>query len=184
MKASKGIVERRAVGPAKLVESGGTPALFAGDEATARRFWEFFAVTIRNPNTRRAYLTAVRRFDEWCQRYGIALATVEPMVVAAYVEELVRLRSPATVKQHLAAIRSLFDWLVLGQVVGFNPAASVRGPKYVVKGGKTPVLSAEETRELLGSIETDTAVGLRDRALIGVMVMVKRDREGGEKESG
>ena len=120
-----------------------TPALFAGDATTARRFWEFFAVTIRNPNTRRAYLTAVRGFDEWCGRYGVALAAVEPMVVAGYVEELTRRRSPATVKQHLAAIRSLFDWLVLGHVVATNPAAAVRGPKHVVHAGKTPVLSAE-----------------------------------------
>lgn len=170
MGSSTGIVERRGAGSAEPVDAGGTPALFAGDEAAARRFWEFFAVTIRNPNTRRAYLTAVRGFDEWCLRYGIALATIEPMVVAAYIEDLTRLRAPATVKQHLAAIRSLFDWLVLGRVVGFNPAAAVRGPRHVVKGGKTPVLSAEETRELLGSIETDNAVGLRDRALIGVMV--------------
>ena len=151
-------------------DTGATPVLFASDDATARRFWEFFAVTIRNQNTRRAYLTAVRGFDEWCGGRGIALAAVEPMVVAAYVEELTRTRAPATVKQHLAAIRSLFDWLVVGQVVGFNPAAAVRGPRYVVKGGKTPVLTAQETRALLESIDTGNVVGLRDRALIGIMV--------------
>ena len=90
--------------------------------------------------------------------------------MVAYIEEPTRLRSPATVKQHLAGTRSLFDWLVLGRVVGFNPAAELRGPKHVVKGGKTPVLSAEETRALLESIETDNPVGLRNRALIAVMV--------------
>ena len=152
------------------ISAGATPVLFADDAATARRFWEFFVVTIRNRNTRRAYLTAVRGFDDWCARRGVGLADVEPMVVAAYIEELTRNRAAATVKQHLAAIRSLFDWLVLGQVVSFNPAAAVRGPKHVVKAGKTPVLSAEETRSLLDGIATDTAVGLRDRALIGVMV--------------
>jgi integrase len=48
--------------------------------------------------------------------------------------------------------------------------AIVRGPKYVVRRGKTPVLSAEEARKLLDSIESDTLIGLRDRALIGTMV--------------
>ena len=63
----------------------------------------------------------------------------------------------------------LFDWLVTGQVVATNPAHAVRGPKHVVKTGKTTVLDAEQARELLDSIDTSTVVGLRDRALIGVM---------------
>ena len=73
-------------------------------------------------------------------------------------------------KQHLAAIRVLFDWLVVRQVIAANPAAPVRGPKYTVRKGKTAVLTAEEARELLNSIETDTIIGLRDRALIAAMV--------------
>ena len=72
-------------------------------------------------------------------------------------------------KQHLAAIRMLFDWLVTGQVVATNPAHSVRGPKHVVKTGKTTVLDAEQARKLLDSIDISTVVGLRDRALISVM---------------
>ena len=92
------------------------------------------------------------------------------MVVAAYVEELTRALSPATVKQHLAALRMLFDWLVVGQVLPFNPASSVRGPKHVVKRGKTPVLSAKETRALLDGIGVTDLVGLRDRAFLGVLV--------------
>lgn len=75
-----------------------------------------------------------------------------------------------TVKQHLAAVRMLFDWLVIGQIVETNPASSVRGPKHVVKRGKTPVLTADQARTLLDSIKTDTIVGLRYRALIGLMV--------------
>ena len=74
-----------------------------------------------------------------------------------------------SVKQHLAAIRMPFDWLVIGQVVATNPAPAVRGPKHVVKTGKTTVLDAEQARTLLASIDTSTAVGLRDRALISVM---------------
>jgi integrase/recombinase XerD len=74
-----------------------------------------------------------------------------------------------TVKQHLAAIRMLFDWLVTCQVVATNPAHAVRGPTHVVKTGKTTVLDAEQARKLLDSIDTSTVVGLRDRALISVM---------------
>ena len=91
-------------------------ALFSPSERAERRFWEFFTAHIRNPNTRIAYLAAVRRFAGWCEHRRLALAELEPMLVAAYVEELTRERSPATVKQHLSALRMLFDWLVVGQV--------------------------------------------------------------------
>ena len=92
------------------------------------------------------------------------------MVVAAYVEQLSGALAPASVKQHLAALRMLFDWLVVGQVLPFNPASSVRGPKHIVKTGKTPVLSAKETWALLDGIDISTLAGLRDRALLGVLV--------------
>ena len=147
-----------------------TPALFSPSERAERRFWEFFTAHIRNRNTRLAYLAAVRRFAGWCECRGLALDQVEPVVVAAYVEQLTAARSPATVKQHLAALRMLFDWLVVGQVLPFNPASSVRGPRHVVKAGKTPVLSAKETRALLDGIDVTTLVGLRDRAFLGVLV--------------
>ena len=156
--------------PAPPARHAATPALFSPSERAERRFWEFFTAHIRNRNTRFAYLTAVRRFAEWCERRGLALDQVEPMVVAAYVEQLTAALSPASVKQHLAALRMLFDWLVVGQVLPFNPASSVRGPRYVVKSGKTPVLSAKETRTVLDGIDVSTLVGLRDRAFLGVLV--------------
>ena len=95
---------------------------------------------------------------------------LEPMIVAAYVEHLGESHARPTTKQHLAAIRMLFDWLVVGQVVPTNPAASVRGPKHVVKKGKTPVLTPEEAHELFASIDVTKPAGLRDRAILGVMV--------------
>jgi site-specific recombinase XerD len=141
----------------------------AGDQA-ARRFLEFFAATIRNKNTRQAYYRAVVRFFAWCDRHKIGeIADIEPLHVAAYIEALGKDFEKPTVKQHLAAIRMLFDWLVTGQVVATNPAHAVRGPKHVVKRGKTPVLTSDQARALLESIDTSTLVGLRDRALIGVM---------------
>jgi site-specific recombinase XerD len=141
----------------------------AGERA-AWRFVEFFVANIRNKNTRSAYAQAIGQFFSWSERRGILeLIDVRPVVISGYIEELQTTRSAPTVKQHLAAIKMLFDWLVIGQVVETNPAGSVRGPKYVVKRGKTPVLKADEARLLLDSIKTDTIVGLRDRALIGLM---------------
>jgi len=141
----------------------------AGDQAS-RRFIEFFVAQIRNRNTREAYHRAVADFLAWSRDRNCGLAELQPIHVAAYVEYLGTIYSPPTVKQHLAAIRMCFDWLVTGQVVAANPAASVRGPKYVVKRGKTPVLTAAEARQLLDSIDCSTLVGLRDRALIGTMI--------------
>jgi site-specific recombinase XerD len=142
----------------------------AGD-AAARRFLEFFAATIRNANTREAYHRACCRFFRWCERHQLGeLVSIEPIHIAAYVEALGRDFEKPTVKQHLAAIRMLFDWLVTGQVVAMNPATSVRGPKHVVRRGKTPVLTADQARLLLDSIDVTTLVGLRDRALIALMV--------------
>ena len=63
----------------------------------------------------------------------------------------------------------LFDWLVTGQVVPMNPAAAVRGPKHIVKTGKTPVLEAAEWRKLIDTIPTDALRDLRDRALIATL---------------
>jgi site-specific recombinase XerD len=141
----------------------------AGDHAT-RRFLEFFAATIRNKNTRMAYIRAISQFFAWCDQRQIGeLADIEPLHVSAYIETLLKSKAKPTVKQHLAAIRMLFDWLVTGHVVMINPATSVHGPKHVVKRGKTPVLTAEQARQLLDSIDTTTLVGLRDRALISVM---------------
>ena len=147
------------------------PALFTPTPAAAKRTLEFFTANIRNPNTRKAYARAVSGFSIWCGEQGLhELADIEPVHVAAYIEQLqARLAAPS-VKQHLAALRVLFDWLVVGQVVGSNPASSVRGPRHSVRKGKTPVLAAEEARAMLDAIDITTPVGLRDRALIGLMV--------------
>jgi site-specific recombinase XerD len=145
------------------------PAIIAHAGKKARkRFLEFFTATIRNENTRLAYARAVGQFFAWCQEYGLALVDIEPIHVAAYIER--HPGSPPTVKQHLAAVRMLFDWLVTGQVLAMNPASSVRGPKHAVKRGKTPVLDADQARRLLDSIDTAKLSGLRDRALVAVMV--------------
>ena len=151
------------------------PAVFLVGHDRGRRFWEFFTVNIRNRNTRKAYFVAVSQFSVWCEQKNIPLERIDPMHVAAYIEQFGTIASKPTVKQHLAAIRMLFDWLVIGQVMPTNPAHAVRGPKHSVRKGKTSVLSAEEMGQLLNSIQLATKegdsilIGLRDRALISLM---------------
>ena len=152
------------------------PVLFAADPKTTKRVIEFFTANIRNPNTRKAYARAAGDFAAWCEARGLDhLRSVQPIHVAAYIEELQQRIAAPSVKVQLAAIRMLFDWLVLGQIMPTNPASVVRGPKHVVKKGKTPILSADEARTLLDSIATEhrpaspRIVGLRDRALIALL---------------
>jgi integrase/recombinase XerD len=144
----------------RLVVDAGPPAV--------ERFLEFFAAQLANDQTRAAYVRAAGQFLTWCQARGLSLRALAPLHVAAYIRT--HRGSVPTVKQHLAAIRVLCDWLVISQILPANPASAVRGPKHVVTTGSTPVLTAGETRTLLDRIPLGSLVGLRDRALIGVMV--------------
>lgn len=147
------------------------PIIAEASAHTRTRFMEFFAAAIRNTNTRRAYAKAATDFLTWCARRGVRdLAAISPMHIAGWIEELGRSLSPPTVKQRLAAVRHLFDWLVTGQIVPHNPATAVRGPTHSVRTGRTPVLEAEEARLLINSIDLTAPTGLRDRALIALMV--------------
>ncbi len=155
----------------------------AGDDAISR-FLDYFTANIRNPHTRRAYFRNALSFLRWCESRGVfQIKHVTPRVVAAYIEQLQKTHSSPSVKQQLSTIRTLFDWLVTGQVVPINPAHAVRGPRHVVTRGKTPVLTTEETKTLLDSIPVETVfvdqyghetrgsdlIGLRDRAMIASM---------------
>jgi len=161
--------EGKQAGAMALPQSARLPALFAPEARAAERFMEFFTVHIENPHTRRAYYRTAGGFSEWCVGRGIhRLPDVRPMHIAAYIKGLTI--SVPSKKQHLAALRMLFDWLVLGHVIEVNPAHAVRGPKHAVKKGKTPVLERDEARALLDSIDTSTLIGLRDRALIATMI--------------
>jgi integrase/recombinase XerD len=143
-----------------LVEQAGGAAAFVWDE--------FFSGEIRNPNTRRAYAHAVRQFLAWAAGQGAGLARITPGQVGQYIDQLDA--SMPTKKQHLAALKGFFDKLVLRHVVLLNPAASVRGPRYSNAEGKTPEIAVEQARKLLASIDTSHVVGLRDRAIIAVLI--------------
>jgi site-specific recombinase XerD len=140
----------RAIVVPKLVADAG--------ERAAKRFANFFG-SIENDNTRAAYQRACAMFFAWCDSRDLALADIEPIHVGAYVKILGEKFEKPTVKQHLAAIKMLFDWLVVGQAVVMNPAHPVRGPKHVVKRGKTPVLTADQARELLDSAGSNETPG-------------------------
>jgi len=137
-------------------------AILANGERRARRFIEFFTATIRNRNTRMADARAVKYFFDWCQDQRLGLDDIEPIAIAAYIEQLGTNAAKPTVKQNLATIRQLFGYLVTRGILPSNPAGSVRGPKYVITRGKTPVLSGAEMRQLLDSIDTGELIGLWD----------------------
>jgi hypothetical protein len=105
------------------------PALIADAGDTAGwRYVEFFTANINNDHTRRAYARACSRFFVWCENRGLSLTTIRPFDVAAWVKDLQQTHGAPGVKQQLAAVRMLFDWLITGQIVPMNPAAAVRGP--------------------------------------------------------
>lgn len=170
--------------PARLGEFP-VPAVIAdaGDKAS-EHFLEFFAATIRNKNTRAAYVQAAAQFFCWCEDRRLRLATIRPLHVSAYIESK-PLTAPS-IKQHLAALRGLFNWLVIKQVVPDNPALFVKGPKFSRTVGITPIMEAEQVRLLVDSIPVTRKVkvpkkhgggfkevadikGLRDRAAIAIM---------------
>lgn len=147
-----------------IIEQAGNNARYAWDE--------FFAID--NDHTRTAYRSAVLRFLDWCEQEGRELASVMPGDVARYLKQLVNLRtgkpsSNETKLLHLSAIRHFFDVLVLRHAALLNPASSVRGPR-VGSNGKTPPIPEIKVRELVASINVKTIVGLRDRAVIGVLL--------------
>ena len=149
--------------------SADTPALVATAGPAACFAWgEFLFAALRNQHTRRAYARAVARFLAWCDGQGLTLRQITPRDVGTYMDA--DTRSPSTKKQHLAALRHFFDQLVTRHAVVLNPAASVRGERYEVIEGKTPEISVEQARRLLRSIDTTHVVGLRDKAVIGILI--------------
>ncbi len=135
-----------------------------------KRFVTFFTDKYRNKNTREAYHRNACQFFEWCEYRKLAFADIESFHVSAYVEEMLQAgKAKRTVKQHLATIRKLFDWLIVGQICSYNPAQAVEGPKISARKGSTPYLDEDSASEFLNSIDVSTIIGLRDRALIALM---------------
>jgi site-specific recombinase XerD len=145
-----------------IVVRAGSSAVFAAQE--------FFFGTIRNEHTRRAYLHAVKLFLKWAEKHGGELVRIAPWHVGKYFEELAQTTSIATRNQHLSALRHFFDAQVTRHAIALNPALSVRGERYSVVEGRTPEIPIQEARKLLASIDTSHVIGLRDRAILAVLV--------------
>jgi integrase/recombinase XerD len=148
--------------PPPIVIAAGGGAEFAWDE--------FFKGQIANAHTRKNYAHAVRHFLAWCDHPDrqIPLVRIAPGDVGDYLAGLT-LATP-TKKLRLAALRRFFDVLVVRHVVLLNPAASVRAERYSVVEGKTPEIGTAQARDLLKSIDASNLVGLRDRAIIAVLI--------------
>jgi integrase/recombinase XerD len=157
---------RREVAAPPIVQEAGPGAEYA--------YADFFKAKISNPNTRKAYRRAVDRFLGWCRLRGIGLRQVTSFLVGDYVEHHLVDKdghplSPPTKKQHLAALRHFFDNQQVYHGVALNPAASVRGPRYSAREGKTPAFHDKQVRDLIDSVDTGDAVGVRDKTLLMIL---------------
>ena len=153
------IIDARSPLPA-IIEQAGHGARFA--------YEEFFHAKIRNSHTRRAYRRAVLCFLQWCDGRQRTLQEVSPADVGIYLDGLTL--SVASKKQILAGLRHFFDGMVTRHAIALNPALSVRGERYQVMEGKTPEITIKQARKLLSSINTDNVVGLRDKAIMSILI--------------
>jgi site-specific recombinase XerD len=157
---------RREIAAPEIVRDAGPNAEYA--------YADFFKAKISNSNTRKAYRRAVDRFLGWCRSRGLHLRQISSFMVGDYIEHHLvdedgHPLAPPSKKQHLAALRHFFDNQQIYHGVVLNPAASVRGPKYSARDGKTPAFDERQVRTLLESIDTSHVVGVRDKTLLMVL---------------
>jgi len=182
---TEGLIAGKELVPVQTAIPGTAIITSVGDDAVTQLV-EYFTAHISHAKTRGAYFRNAIDFLCWCEDCGIHdLKAIKPVIVATYIEQIQQEYAKRSVKQHLATIRMLFDWLVTGHVIDVNPAHAVSGPKHIISKGKPPLLTAEETHILLDSIPVERVtkidpegkyikgpdlIGLRDRAIIAAMV--------------
>ena len=135
---------------------------------TAETFLELLGARVRNPNTRSAYRVAWRSFLAFCSARQLELENVKAYHVGAWLDQ--HPGSKSTQRQHLAAVRLLFDHLMMRGVVEYNPAARVKPPKLVRESSRTPVFEQAEIAAFLASIKPNTLKGIRDKAIFSVLL--------------
>lgn len=150
-----------------VLPDGGLLPFAPETDAFRRACDDFFAGRVANAHTRKAYLRAARHFFAWCEARNVPPKRVTAGLIARYFNE--QGWAVPTEKQRLAGLRSLFDHLVSERVLDLNPAASVRRERYSPDEGKTAEVTTDEVRSLLLAINTADLLGLRDRAIIGVL---------------
>ena len=150
----------------EIIHRAGANAVFAAQE--------FFFGTIRNEHTRRPYLHAARLFLSWAEKHGGGeLGQIAPWHVGKYFEEMKDTTGIAIRTQHLLALRHFFDGMVTRHAIALNPALSVRGERYADIEGKTPEISIDRARQLLASLDIAHVIGLRDRAILAILVYTR-----------
>jgi site-specific recombinase XerD len=163
---SKPLITSKSIPERIAVRETPKPILLLGGKAESA-FWRFFEHETKSENTRQAYLIALYRFLDWCRDKGTPRELTADDI-RAYLNQ--HQGSVSTVKQHLAAIRKVLDYLVNQGILASNPARDVKGPKAVNTQIKTPLLTPEQARAMLDSIDTSHLIGLRDRALISILL--------------
>ena len=134
---------------------------------TAETFLELLGARVRNPNTRSAYRVAWRSFLAFCSARQLELENVKAYHVGAWLDQHPGSRS--TQRQHLAAVRLLFDSLMMRGVVEYNPAARARPPRLVRESSQTPVFEEAEIVAFLDSISLNSLKDIRDKAIFSVL---------------
>jgi integrase/recombinase XerD len=157
---------RREVLPPPIVRDAGGNAEYA--------YADFFKARIGNPHTRLAYKRAVDRFLTWCAAKQVPWRHITSYLIGDYLEHHLvdqdgHPLAPPSKKQHLAALRHFFANQQLHHGIGLNPAASVRGPKFVAHEGQTPAFEPDQVKQLLRSINAPDIVALRDLTLLMVL---------------
>jgi integrase/recombinase XerD len=132
---------------------------------------EWFA-NITNPNTRRAYQNDVRDFMKFA---GIREPQEFRVVTRSHLiawRKLLESRNlaPATIRRKLSAVASLFDYLCESNAVTHNPCDGVKRPNLGSNEGKSPALGDDQAKQLLEVPSNDTEKGLRDQALLSVLL--------------
>src|SRR5208337_2365775 len=123
---------------------------------------------VRNSNTRKAYKAAWRSFFEFCSEYKLELDRVKPYHFGLWLKR--HTGSVATQRQHLAAVRLLFDHLLEKGVVDINPAARAKPPRLERESAHTAVFEQNEIKAFLEAIKLDSLIDKRDKALCSVLL--------------
>lgn len=164
-----GFVQLTEYGNRRVSDTSNVPAIVASHGTQGRFAWdEYFSGKLRNSHTRNAYLRAVHQFLDWVANECVELQQVTPGMIGRYFDQ--HTGSPPTKKQHMSAIRGLFNVLVLRHVIVLNPALSVKTERFSAVEGKTPEISTEQARLLVSSIELYNPVAYRDRAIIAMLI--------------
>jgi site-specific recombinase XerD len=132
---------------------------------------EWFA-NLRNPNTRKNYELDIRQFTAFA---GIdhpdQLRAVTRAHVIAWREHLAGLGlSNDTIRRKLSALSSLYAYLCDCNAVLHNPVLGVKRPPSMNREGATPALGDDQARLLLEAPPDKTLKGIRDRAILAVLL--------------